>query len=100
MAKTNGRGRIAPLTDRLNDYQRGKREAKMVARRTVAAQLLGQQNLTRGMLMGFAGMGIIARLRWLLFGANVTPQKGNLGLAGIGMLVLATIGAMITIALR
>ncbi len=60
---------IKPLSKTMNDYQRGRRATRIMARRTIAEALAGYTiQATAPFRAGFWG-----RLRWVLFGMP-TPQ--------------------------
>ena len=69
--KTKG-GQLVPLKQRMNRTEVVKRVAKMAARRTVADQLLTQQQAFMGgivaALNGHFNRGFFGRLKWLTIG--------------------------------
>lgn len=54
-------GQLVPLKKRMSEKNFTKRTARIVARRTVAAQLIGQMNLLRQEVRAFASMGMLQR---------------------------------------
>ncbi len=56
-------GQLNTITKRLNPHQQAKRQEKIRARSTVAAQLTGQMNLLRMQMQQLVVMGPIARFK-------------------------------------
>jgi hypothetical protein len=54
-------GQLVPLKQRMSEKNFTKRTARIAARRTVAAQLVGQMNLLRQEVRAFASMGMVQR---------------------------------------
>ena len=82
----------------MNQHQLDKREKRIRARSTVAAQLTGQINLAHARTAAFFMMGPWGRLRWLLLGGRYSNQQGTYMLLGLlGLLMLLGIGSLSTL---
>lgn len=92
--KTQGNGQLNSLARRRNNNQLAKREDKMQARRTVAAQLTGQQRLMWQLFQEFVQAGVWTRMRWMILGAQYVNAKGTAILVSAGVAIVALVAAL------
>lgn len=85
---------LSPLRKRLNAHELDKREDRMRARRTVAAQLTGQNNHMAKILANFITADPWTRYRWMILGARYVNMKGTIILIAMPVTVVAMVIAL------